>query len=79
MEVETGSAAEEAGLRIGDTVLQVDDTHIRTGEDVTKAVTKTKEQFLVIRIDRYISRKRGSTVKPYNYFFSPNFGSNKLI
>lgn len=62
MEVETGTPAEEAGLRIGDLVLQVDEVVIRSAEDVARAAKKTKEQYLVIRVDRYISRKRGSTV-----------------
>lgn len=67
MEVETGTAADEAGLRVGDTVLEVDETVIRSADDVAKAVAKTKAQCVVIRVDRYISRKRaGSTVKPYN-------------
>ena len=65
MEVEIGTAADEAGLRVGDTVLQVDETVIRSADDVAKAVSKTKAQCVVIRVDRYISRKRGSTVKPY--------------
>ena len=66
MEVETGTGADEAGLRVGDTVLQVDETVIRSADDVAKAVSKTRSQCVVIRVDRYLPRKRGSTVKTYN-------------
>lgn len=62
LEIECDSAAEEAGLKIGDIILQVDETTIRTGEDVIKAVHKSNDLFVILRVDRLLARRRGSMV-----------------
>ncbi len=62
LEIESGSAAEEAGLKIGDIILQVDETIVRSPEDVGRAVTKSNDLFVIVRVDRIIGRRRASTV-----------------
>ena len=62
LEIESGSAAEEAGLKIGDVILQVDETIVRFSDDVARAVNKSNDLFVILRVDRVIGRRRGSTV-----------------
>jgi S1-C subfamily serine protease len=62
LEIESGSAAEEAGLKMGDIILQVDETIVRSSEDVVRAVSKSNDLFVIVRVDRVIGRRRGSMV-----------------
>lgn len=62
LEIESGSAAEEAGLKIGDVILQVDETVVRSSDDVARAVNKSNDLFVMLRVDRAIGRRRGSMV-----------------
>lgn len=60
MDTEPGSAAEEAGLRTGDIILRVDGLSVQSPEEVLKAIQKTKEPFVIVRIERYVPKRRGS-------------------
>ncbi len=62
LEIESGSAAEEAGLKIGDFILQVDENVVRSSDDVARAVNKSNDLFVILRVDRVIGRRRGSMV-----------------
>ncbi|EFX86131.1 hypothetical protein DAPPUDRAFT_97942 [Daphnia pulex] len=62
-EIESGSAAEEAGLKIGDVILQVDETVVRSSDDVARAVNKSNDLFVILRVDRAIGRRRGSMMR----------------
>lgn len=68
MDIELGSAAEEAGLRVGDVLLQVDDTPIHSVQDAVKAINKTKEQFVILRVERFVPKRSGSMVSSKNFF-----------
>lgn len=72
VDIESGSAADEAGIKAGDIILQVDDVNVRSSEDVLKAVNKSKDLFVLIKVERLLSRRRGSTVgNPFSdYSFS---------
>ncbi|XP_057376466.1 PDZ domain-containing protein 8-like isoform X1 [Daphnia carinata] len=63
LEIESESVAEEAGLKIGDIILQVDETTVRSGEDVIKAVHKSSDLFVILRVDRLLARRRGSMMR----------------
>ncbi|XP_046441578.1 PDZ domain-containing protein 8-like isoform X1 [Daphnia pulex] len=63
LEIESGSAAEEAGLKIGDAILQVDETVVRSSDDVARAVNKSNDLFVILRVDRAIGRRRGSMMR----------------
>lgn len=63
MEIESGSAAEEAGLKVGDIVLQVDDVMVRSAEDVLRTVNKSKDLFVVIKVERHLAPRRKGSVR----------------
>lgn len=52
--VESGSAAEEAGFRPGDAILEVDNVRVRSARQFLRAVASSKSQFVIVRVDRYI-------------------------
>ena len=62
VEVEADSSADDAGLHPGDTVLQIDDVPVRSGDDFLRVVSKSKELFFIVRVDRRPSKKIGSMV-----------------
>lgn len=62
LDIEAASAGEEAGLRLGDIILQVDETTVRSPEDVLRAYSKSKDLFVIIRVDRVVTRRKGSMV-----------------
>ncbi len=57
--IEKGSAADVAGLKLGDTILSVDGKSIRTFEDVARIVSIRPDQRLNIGVDR---RGQGITI-----------------
>lgn len=63
VEVEADSSADDAGLRAGDTILQIDDVPVRSSDDFLRVVNKSKETFFIVRVDRRPSKKIGSMVK----------------
>ncbi|MFT3972942.1 MAG: PDZ domain-containing protein [Amaricoccus sp.] len=48
----TGRAA-DAGLAVGDVILQVGDTSVRSPHDVDKAISSTKSDAVLLQIERH--------------------------
>ena len=51
---EPGSAADEAGFRPGDVILEVDGAPVNSIRQFLRAVTSTKAQYVIVRVDRFI-------------------------
>lgn len=51
---EPGSVADEAGFRPGDVILQVDGAPVNSIRQFVRAVTSTKAQYVIVRVDRFI-------------------------
>ena len=62
LDTEPGSPAEEAGLRVGDIILQVDDATVQSTDDVLKSIQKSKESFVILRVERFIRKRKNSMV-----------------
>ena len=62
VDTEPESEAEEVGLRTGDIILRVDGLAVQSPDEVIKAIQKTKEQFVILKIERYIPKNRKGSV-----------------
>lgn len=62
VDIESGSAADEAGIKSSDIILQVDDVNVRSSDDVLKAVNKSKDLFILIKLERLMPKRRASAV-----------------
>ncbi|XP_045024455.1 PDZ domain-containing protein 8-like isoform X1 [Daphnia magna] len=51
---EPGSAADEAGFRAGDVILEVNGLPVSSVRQVLRAITNTEAKYVIIRIDRFI-------------------------
>jgi S1-C subfamily serine protease len=51
---EPGSAADEAGFRAGDVILEVDGLPVNSVRQVFRAITTAEAKYVIIRIDRFI-------------------------
>ncbi|XP_046641767.1 PDZ domain-containing protein 8-like isoform X2 [Daphnia pulicaria] len=51
---EPGSAADEAGFRAGDVILEVDGLPVNSVRQVLRAITTAEAKYVIIRIDRFI-------------------------
>ena len=51
---EPGSAADEAGFRAGDVILEVDGLPVNSIRQVLRAITTANAKYVIIRIDRFI-------------------------
>lgn len=51
---EPGSAADEAGFRAGDVILEVDGFPVNSIRQVLRAVTSAEAKYVIVRIDRFI-------------------------
>ena len=58
LDVEPRSAGDDAGFRTGDKILQVDAVAVRYMEDILRAVTVTKDQHWIMKIELYIPLKK---------------------
>lgn len=51
---EPGSAADEAGFRPGDVILEVDGAPVNSIRQFLRVVASTKAQYVIVRVDRFI-------------------------
>lgn len=51
---EPGSAADEAGFRAGDVILEVNGLPVSSVRQVLRAIATTEAKYVIIRIDRFI-------------------------
>lgn len=51
---EPGSAADEAGFRAGDVILEVDGLPVNSVRQVLRAITTAEAKYVIIQIDRFI-------------------------
>lgn len=51
---EPGSAADEAGFRAGDVILEVDGFPVNSIRQVLRAVTSAQAKYVIVRVDRFI-------------------------
>jgi S1-C subfamily serine protease len=63
---EPGSAADEAGFRAGDVILEVDGLPVNSVGQVLRAITTAEAKYVIIRIDRFIPAIK-SKVFPVTY------------
>jgi len=70
LDVEPMSAGDDAGLRTGDKILQVNASVVRSTEDILRAITVTKDQYWIIRVERYLPTNKMPLVNPLIRFTS---------
>lgn len=63
---EPGSAADEAGFRPGDVILEVDGCHVNSIRQVLRAVTSTTAKYVIIKVDRFIPAVKSKVFQQSN-------------
>lgn len=62
---ERGSAADEAGFRPGDIILEVDGIPVNSIRQVLRSVTATTAKYVTIRVDRFIPAVKSKVRVPF--------------
>ncbi len=64
---EPGSAADEAGFRAGDIILEVDGFPVNSIRQVLRAVASAEAKYVILRIDRFIPAVKTKVL--YHFIF----------
>lgn len=59
---EPGSAADEAGFRAGDVILEVDGIPVTSIRQFQGAVASAKAQYVIVRVDRFIPAVKSKVI-----------------